>query len=52
MELDFGSLLEGTELDFGSILKGCLECSGEDFGRVLGEFGELQVAVFLEYRIR
>ena len=28
------------------------EWSGEDFGRVLGEFGGLQVAVFLEYRIR
>ena len=37
MELDFASILEGTELDFGCLLKGLF---GSDLGRILGGFWE------------
>ena len=39
MELDCGSILEGTELDFGSILKACLGV----VWRILGGFENFRV---------
>ena len=51
MELDFGSILEGTELDFGCILKGCLGVVWGGFWEGFGRVWRVKDCCFLGQRL-